>query len=79
MLRGGIQPTEELLGLVGTSPETASGEEVESEFAIRWAAVEKRIPCFTSLDTARTAVWAMASGDCHFNVLPMSRYLKGQR
>ena len=77
MLRGGIQPTEELLGLVGTSPETASGEEVESEFAIRWAAVEKRIPCLTFLDTAR--VWALASGDCHFNVLPMSRYLKGQR
>lgn len=25
---------------------------------------------------ARAAVWAMSSSDRHFNVLPMSRYLK---
>ena len=57
---------------------TITGERtpMRDGFAIRRAAAENRIPCFTSLDTARAAVWAMASSDCHFNVLPMSRYLK---
>ena len=57
---------------------TITGERtpMRDGFAIRRAAAENRIPCFTSLDTARAAVWAMASSDRHFNVLPMSRYLK---
>jgi len=59
---------------------TITGERtpMRDGFAIRRAAAEKRIPCFTSLDTARAAVWAMASGDRHFNVLPMRRYLGRQ-
>ncbi|MDM7999232.1 MAG: carbamoyl-phosphate synthase large subunit [Dehalococcoidia bacterium] len=59
---------------------TITGERtpMKDGFAIRRAAAEKRIPCFTSLDTARAAVWAMASSDRHFNVLPLSRYLKGR-
>ena len=59
---------------------TITGERtpMRDGFAIRRAAAEKRIPCFTSLDTARAAVWAMASSDRHFNVLPMSRYLGRQ-
>ena len=58
---------------------TITGERapMRDGFAIRRAAAEKRIPCFTSLDTARAAVWAMTSSDRHFNVLPMRRYLKG--
>jgi carbamoyl-phosphate synthase large subunit len=57
---------------------TITGERtpMRDGFAIRRAAAEKRIPCFTSLDTARAAVWAMTSSDRHFNVLPMRRYLK---
>ncbi len=56
---------------------TITGERtpMRDGFAIRRAAAERRIPCFTSLDTARAAVWAMSNSDRHFNVLPMSRYL----
>jgi carbamoyl-phosphate synthase large subunit len=46
-------------------------------FHIRRAAAERRIPCFTSLDTARVAVDAMASGDKSYSVEPMSVYLTG--
>ena len=44
-------------------------------FHIRRAAVEKRIPCFTSLDTARVALKALASGSQIFNVKPLREYL----
>jgi carbamoyl-phosphate synthase large subunit len=44
--------------------------------AIRRAAAEKRIPCFTSLDTARVAIAALASSGQIFNVQPLREYLK---
>jgi carbamoyl-phosphate synthase large subunit len=44
--------------------------------AIRRAAAEKRIPCFTSLDTARVAIEALASSSQIFNVQPLKEYLK---
>jgi carbamoyl-phosphate synthase large subunit len=44
-------------------------------FHIRRAAAEKRIPCFTSLDTARVALKALASGSQIFNVKPLREYL----
>lgn len=44
--------------------------------AIRRAAAEKRIPCFTSLDTARVAIEALATGSQIFNVQPLRDYLK---
>ena len=47
--------------------------------AIRRAAAEKRIPCFTSLDTARVAIEALASSSQIFNVQPLREYLKGKR
>ena len=43
---------------------------------IRRAAAEKRIPCFTSLDTARVAIEALANGRQIFNVQPLREYLK---
>ena len=43
--------------------------------AIRRAAAEKRIPCFTSLDTARVAIEALASSSQIFNVQPLREYL----
>jgi len=46
-------------------------------FDIRRAAAEKRIPCFTSLDTARIVVEAMSGVSKTFSVQPMREYLKG--
>jgi carbamoyl-phosphate synthase large subunit len=47
--------------------------------AIRRAAAEKRIPCFTSLDTARVAIAALANRGKIFNVQPLREYLKGRK
>ena len=47
-------------------------------FDIRRAATERRIPCFTSLDTARVAIEALASTSQVFNVQPLREYLKGR-
>ena len=44
--------------------------------AIRRAAAEKRIPCFTSLDTARVAIEALAESSQAFSVQPLKEYLK---
>jgi carbamoyl-phosphate synthase large subunit len=44
-------------------------------FQIRRAAAEKRIPCFTSLDTIRAAVEALAGGTQTFSVQPLREYL----
>jgi carbamoyl-phosphate synthase large subunit len=43
---------------------------------IRRAAAEKRIPCFTSLDTARVAIGALADSSQIFNVQPLREYLR---
>jgi len=44
-------------------------------FSIRRAAAEKRIPCFTSLDTARVAVEALTRSRQAFTVQPFREYL----
>ena len=44
-------------------------------FDIRRAAAEKRIPCFTSLDTARVAVEALTNNIQDFTIQPLSEYL----
>ncbi|MFC2022860.1 carbamoyl phosphate synthase large subunit, partial [Chloroflexota bacterium] len=43
-------------------------------FEIRRAAAEKRIPCYTSLDTARAAVEALISGSQTYNAQPLTDY-----
>jgi carbamoyl-phosphate synthase large subunit len=43
-------------------------------FYIRRAAVERRIPCFTSLDTARTALEVLRRGS-EYDVKPRGDYL----
>jgi carbamoyl-phosphate synthase large subunit len=43
--------------------------------AIRRTAAERRIPCFTSLDTARVAVEALSGGGQMYSVLSVSEYL----
>jgi carbamoyl-phosphate synthase large subunit len=52
-------------------------------FQIRRAAVENRVPCFTSLDTARAAVRAllvasqtMPAGRQAYTVQPLRQYLR---
>jgi carbamoyl-phosphate synthase large subunit len=67
-------------GLVGAVVNTVSGRRGPQKdgFQIRRSAVERRIPCFTSLDTARVAVQAAvrASGDLHAR--PLSEYVAGR-
>ena len=46
-------------------------------FEIRRAAAERRIPCFTSLDTARAAVESLSAGNGAYNVKPVTAYLSG--
>jgi carbamoyl-phosphate synthase large subunit len=43
-------------------------------FQIRRTAAERRIPCFTSLDTARAAVQAVLNGQQRYNIQPVSEY-----
>jgi len=43
-------------------------------FHIRRAAAEKRIPCFTSLDTARVAVEALVNGGQIYSAQPLPTY-----
>ncbi len=46
-------------------------------FHIRRAAAERRIPCFTSLDTARVAVETLAGGAPATSARPLSEYRRG--
>jgi carbamoyl-phosphate synthase large subunit len=46
-------------------------------FHIRRAAAEQRIPCFTSLDTARAAADALLAGAQTFTIQPLAAYLSG--
>ena len=64
-------------GTVGAVVNTLSGDTsvMEDGFYIRRAAVERRIPCFTSLDTARAAMESMLSGRENYNVLTTEEYL----
>jgi carbamoyl-phosphate synthase large subunit len=45
-------------------------------FEIRRNAVEKRIPCYTSLDTARAAVGTLVDGGRTYSVQPLPGYRK---
>ena len=47
---------------------------LQDGFQIRRAATERRIPCFTSIDTARAATDALLAGTQAFKVLPISEY-----
>ncbi len=48
---------------------------LQDGFDIRRTATERRIPCFTSLDTARAAWKALANGKQILNVRPLPEYL----
>jgi carbamoyl-phosphate synthase large subunit len=63
-----------LSGIVNTD----SGERGPKSdgFEIRRAAIEKRIPCYTSLDTIRAVANAIKNGELTFSVQRMRDYLK---
>ncbi len=61
-----------IVGVVNTI--TGGNISLRDGFEIRRAAVEKRIPCFTSLDTASAAVDVVLSGNHNYNVLPLPEY-----
>jgi carbamoyl-phosphate synthase large subunit len=64
-------------GTVDAVVNTVTGERstMQDGFEIRRAAVERRIPCFTSLDTARASVESLLNGSGSYNVLARHEYL----
>jgi len=61
-----------LVNAVINTPEGGRGP-VRDGFNIRRAAAERRIPCFTSIDTALAAAQALAGG-AGYQVLPLPQY-----
>ncbi|MBN1369795.1 MAG: carbamoyl-phosphate synthase large subunit [Dehalococcoidaceae bacterium] len=57
---------------------TGGGAALRDGFHIRRSAVERRLPCFTSLDTARAAVEAIKCGHQFYNVLSVAEYRQYQ-
>ena len=64
-------------GTVRAVVNTVTGDRraLQDGFHIRRSAVGRRIPCFTSLDTARAAVESIESGDSTYSVMTMKEYL----
>jgi carbamoyl-phosphate synthase large subunit len=61
-------------GVVNTY--TGGGTTLRDGFEIRQAAAERRIPCFTSLDTARAATEALVKGSQTYSAQPLPAYRK---
>ena len=63
-------------GTVDAVVNTVTGDRatLQDGFAIRRAAVERRIPVFTSLDTARSAAESLVNGVGDFAVRPIHEY-----
>jgi carbamoyl-phosphate synthase large subunit len=59
-------------GVVNTI--TGGRTQLQDGFQIRRAATEKRIPCFTSLDTVRAAVAALVNGSQSYSTQPLPDY-----
>ena len=57
---------------------TGDREVLQDGFDIRRAATEARIPCFTSLDTARAAVESMVGSGADYSVKPLPAYRTGE-
>ncbi len=56
---------------------TGDRETLQDGFAIRRAATERRIPCLTSIDTARAAAESLGAGADGYSVRPLAEYLAG--
>ena len=57
---------------------TGDRETLQDGFQIRRAAVERRIPCFTSLDTARAAAESLNNGPGAYSVKPLGEYVRAR-
>ncbi|MBM3933000.1 MAG: carbamoyl-phosphate synthase large subunit [SAR202 cluster bacterium] len=69
-------------GKVNAVVNTVTGDRatLQDGFKIRRTAAERRIPCFTSLDTARAAAESLANGAASdYNIKPLPEYRKGKR
>jgi carbamoyl-phosphate synthase large subunit len=64
------------VSVVVNTPEGRVTETLRDGFDIRRAAAEKRIPCFTSIDTAAAAVDALVRGDLEYTIQPIQEYLR---
>jgi carbamoyl-phosphate synthase large subunit len=49
-------------------------DQLRDGFEIRRAAAERRVPCYTSLDTARVVVECLTAGVAGYDVRPVQRY-----
>ena len=67
--RGDVQ------AIINTISQHASA--LRDGFEIRRAAAERRVPCFTSLDTARAAVESLTMGHAYYSVKPVTAYVNG--
>ncbi len=56
---------------------TGDREVLQDGFHIRRAATDRRIPCFTWLDTARAAVQGLANGSAAYSIKPLPAYRSG--
>ncbi len=63
-----------LVNCVINTPEGGRTTALRDGFQIRRAATERRIPCFTSIDTARAATEALLAGAQTFSVRPLPEY-----
>jgi len=61
--------------VVINTPEGGQVGTLRDGFYIRREAVEKGVPCFTSLDTARVAIETMSAKETKFTVQPLTDYL----
>lgn len=66
-------------GTVNGVINTATGDRtpLRDGFHIRRAAAEKRVPCYTSLDTARVAIDSISNKGCKYNIKPLTEYRDG--
>jgi carbamoyl-phosphate synthase large subunit len=62
--------------VVNTVEEVAAAR--RDGFEIRRAATERRIPCYTSMDTVRAAVEALVGGSRDYHVATTTAYVKGE-
>ena len=65
-----------LVNCVINTPEGGRSTTLRDGFQIRRAATERRIPCFTSIDTARAATEALLAEGQAYNVQPIGEYRK---
>ncbi|MEX2430740.1 MAG: carbamoyl-phosphate synthase large subunit, partial [Dehalococcoidia bacterium] len=63
-------------GVVNTIAEVAAA--LRDGFEIRRAATERRIPCYTSMDTAKAAIEALAYGGSEYHVATTASYVRGE-